>query len=292
MNKALEIVGGVVATLLMLLVVGWILFAWLKRSEDPARLVFKWILTLVLAAILFGTAASASGPFGKFLAVALGGIFGLVLAAVWVPNLINAIATPFTNLYVGGSEGPEPRPFYSIAQAKRKQGKYLEAEAEVRKQLAEFPGDFPGLLMLAEIQAENLDDLSGAQTTVERLLVETERPAADAALALNRLADWHLRFGHDPGSARSALERIVGMFPASEQAYLATQRIAHLSSPEMLAEKKEPHRIKLGQYQDNIGLLREPLAVRPPVKNPPRMRQRSCITCRRSRKTVKREKNW
>src|SRR5262245_25498254 len=274
MNKVLEILGGLSAMVLLLAAVGWILLMWLKRSEDPARLVFKWILTVVIAAIIVGTAVSAAGPLGKFLAVAVGAICGLILAVIWVPNIINAVASPFMNLYLGGSEGPEPQPFYSIAQAKRKQGKYSEAAAEIQKQLAKFPGDFRGMLMLAEIQAENLDDLSGAQLTVERLLAETERPVADAALALNRLADWHLKFGQDPDSARSALERIVELFPGSEQAYLATQRVAHLSSTGCLAAKKEPHRITLGQYQDNIGLLQEPAAVRAPDEDPAAMAAR------------------
>ena len=39
-------------------------------------------------------------------------------------------------------------------------------------------------------------------------------------------------------------------------------------TPEMLAEKKEPRRVKLEHYQDNIGLLREPAAVRPPAEDP------------------------
>jgi hypothetical protein len=58
------------------------------------------------------------------------------------------------------------------------------------------------------------------------------------------------------------------MFPDTEQAYLAGQRIAHLMTPEMLTEKKEPHRIKVGQFQESIGLLREPANVRAPTEDP------------------------
>src|SRR5205823_9169883 len=175
---------------------------------------------------------------------------------------------PLTSLFDGGEQEVVPQPFYSIAEARRKQGKYLEAVAEIRRQLARFPGDFAGMLMLAEVQAEQLDDLPGAQLTIDRLVIESERNPLNLSLALNRLADWQLKIGHDPDSARAALERIIEMFPETEQAYLATQRIAHLTTPEMLADKNEPHRIKLGQYQQNIGLLREPATGEPPTGDP------------------------
>jgi hypothetical protein len=87
-------------------------------------------------------------------------------------------------------------------------------------------------------------------------------------VALNRLADWHLKYGQDPDSARATLERIIGLFPETEQAYLAGQRIAHLSDAEMLAQKNEPRRLKLGQYEQRLGLLDESAAPKPPADNP------------------------
>ena len=95
------------------------------------------------------------------------------------------------------------------------------------------------MLMLAEVEAENLKDLPGAQMTIERLLTEPNQSPINLGLALNRLADWHLKYGQDPESAREALQRIIRLFPETEQAYLAGQRIAHLSTSEMLAEKSE-----------------------------------------------------
>jgi uncharacterized protein (DUF1499 family) len=85
---------------------------------------------------------------------------------------------------------------------------------------------------------------------------------------LNRLADWHLKYGQDPDSAREALERIIRMFPETEQAYLAGQRVAHLSTAEMLAEKSEPHRLKLGQYEQHVGLLEDSSVLKPPAEDP------------------------
>src|SRR5438093_12479368 len=42
----------------------------------------------------------------------------------------------------------------------------------------------------------------------------------------------------------------------------------HLPPAEMLAHKNEPHRVKLGQYQENIGLLQEPATTHPPSEDP------------------------
>jgi len=41
-----------------------------------------------------------------------------------------------------------------------------------------------------------------------------------------------------------------------------------LTTPEMLAEKSEPRRIELGQYQQNLGLLDRSSVVKPPAEDP------------------------
>ena len=59
----------------------------------------------------------------------------------------------------GGSEEVIPKPAYSVAQSKQKQGKYLEAITEIRKQLERFPTDFEGQFLLAQIEAEERERL-------------------------------------------------------------------------------------------------------------------------------------
>jgi len=100
------------------------------------------------------------------------------------------------------------------------------------------------------------------------LLTEPNQSPVNLALALNRLADWHLKYGQDPDSAREALQRITRLFPETEQAYLAGQRIAHLSTAEMLAEKSEPHLLKLGHYEQRLGLLDDSSGLKPPAEDP------------------------
>src|SRR5436190_14583956 len=240
-------------------IIGWVLYCWLKKSDDPARLISKWAVTAVMGAITAWVAAKNSGEGGGYGAAFIIGITcaicGIVLGITWGSNIADLLGRPLGGLYDGGDAEVVPQPLYSIAQAKRKQGKYWEAVAELRRQLAKFPGDFTGILMLAEVEAENLKDLPGAQMTIERLLTEPNQSPVNLALALNRLADWHLKYGQDPESASEALQRIIRLFPETEQAYLAGQRIAHLSTAEMLTEKCEPHLIKLGQYEQRLGLL-------------------------------------
>ena len=142
-------------------IIGWVLYRWLKKSDDPARLISKWAVTGVMGGITAWVAASKSGGGGYGAAFIIGitcAICGIVLGITWGSNIADLLGRPLGGLYDGGDTEVVPQPLYSIAEAKRKQGKYLEAVAELRRQLAKFPGDFSGMLMLAEVEAENLDD--------------------------------------------------------------------------------------------------------------------------------------
>ena len=151
--------------------VGWVLWRWLKKSDDSGRLVSKWLISAVMIGVTWWIAGrriatSAGGldlDYGTaFIVVIACAACGVVLGITWGSNIAGFLGRPLTSLFDGGEQEVVPQPFYSIAEARRKQGKYLEAVAEIRRQLARFPGDFAGMLMLAEVQAEQLDDLPGA----------------------------------------------------------------------------------------------------------------------------------
>jgi outer membrane protein assembly factor BamD (BamD/ComL family) len=246
---AVTVSEGVKAGLLAL-ILGWILYIWLKRThDDPGRLIGKWILTAIFlpASVI---AVKKLGPFGIPILV----ICCIILGLVWAPTIAGVLASPLTGAFDGGGEEVEPQPFYSAAETKRKQGRHTEAIAEIQRQLHKFPNDFQGQIMMAEIQGDNLKDLQAASFTVERLVNQHGHAPKNIAYALNRLADWHLNLAEDPDSARADLERIIDKFPDSIFAQNAQQRIAHLSSKEMLAEKKQPRRVRIGQYRQKIGL--------------------------------------
>src|SRR6185295_15285044 len=103
-----------------------------------------------------------------------------------------------------------------IAEAKRKRGQYTEAIAEIRKQLVRFPTDLIGQMMIAEIQAEELNDLPGAELTIRRLCDQPGHAPRNVAHALSTLADWHLKYELNRDAARVDLQQIIERFPDSE----------------------------------------------------------------------------
>ena len=180
---------------------------------------------------------------------------GIVLAIMWAPHICEWLPNHLTSLFDGGDAEPELKPVYSIAISKRKQGKFLEAVVEIRRQLARFPNDFEGVMLLAGIQAEDLKDLPGAEITLNHFCDQPDPPPRQVAAAMNQLADWQLKLAQDADSARAALEKIIARFPDTELALLAAQRIAHLDGTEKLllggarppasgrAGRREKHRL-------------------------------------------------
>ena len=181
MPRALSIAAGLLMLLGAFATSIWLIIRSVKRSEDPAKLIFKWVLTFGLVAGLFGitkgigfdTPAAVAIPF-----ICVG--FGVAMSIIWAPNLGAAMAKPITSMFDGGEKELEPQPLYSAAIARRKRGKFHEAAREIQNQLERFPGDAAGQLMLAEINPENEYNL--CRTVTEHLLGYVPEPD-DADLA-------------------------------------------------------------------------------------------------------------
>ena len=242
----------------------------LKRSDDPARLIFKWILTVpVVLGLLFWVGPFAtSSQAGAFIGVPLAAACGIVLTAIWRHNIADLIAKPFTSLYDGGSEPPIPKPAYSIAQSKQKKGQYLEAIADIRQQLDRFPTDVEGQMLIAQIEAEDLKDLPAAELTIDRFCAQPGHAPQNIVFALYSLADWHLQIAQDREAARRDLERIIELFPESEFALGAAHRIAHLGSAEMLLAPHERRKFIVAEGVQNLGLLRGRNHFKPAEQDP------------------------
>jgi len=220
--------------------VGWL--AWVVEPWADAPMVWTDVI-----AVLFG---------------------GICLTVVWRESIASIVAKPFTALYDGGDMEIEPRPYYSIAEAKRKRGHYTEAVAEIRKQLQKFPTDFEGQIKLAETQVENLNDLPGAELTIRRLCEQPGHPPRNLALALNTLADWHIKYGVDRDAARQDLENLIAMLPESEFALMAAQRIAHLAQGAALIAPHDRQPIHVPEGAKNIGLMQSSTHLRPTATDP------------------------
>ena len=240
------------------ILVAWVFIRSLKRSEDPAALVLKWILSGVTICVLLLKVAPmiwTSGEAGAYLGIPLVACCGMVLAIIWRRSISSIVANQVGSLFDGGDREVEPRPAYSMAQAKRNRGRYAEAVAEVRKQLAQFPTDLEGQLLLAQLQAEHMNDLQGAEVTIQRLCHQPGQTPGHLALALNTLADWHLKLAQDRDAARQDLETIIALLPDTEFSTMAAQRIAHLAGTAYLLEPHDRRALHVGPGIQDMGLL-------------------------------------
>jgi len=281
MNRTLDIVIGTIGLAVILSFVGWVFFRVLKRSEDPGKNVFKFLFSIALVSgelfvvrsLMKHLGGGVAADFGTALLMT-GSVVAsaIALSLVWSPQISALLISPLTNAFDGGNEPPEPKPLYSIAETRRKQGKFLEAVVEIRKQLGRFPNDFEGVMLLANIQAGDMNDLPGAEITLNRFCDRPGSPAKQVAAAMNQLADWHLKLAQDADSARAALEQIIARFPDTELASLAAQRIAHLGGAEKIllaAHDRQP--VALPEGVKNIGLLESSEHLRPAETDPAKL---------------------
>lgn len=231
-----------------------------RRADDPARMIFKWVLTAPVAALILLVVAPLVGRgdhSAAFLGVPLAALSGLLLAFIWAPNLVELVSSPIASLYDGGNVPPEPKPAYSVAMARQKSGLYQEAIGEIQKQLGMFPRDLEGHMLLAAIQAENLKDLDAAETTIMDFASQPEHAPKNLVYALYALADWRLAIGHDREGAERALRKVLELLPNSEFELGAAQRIAHLGDPNVPLGSEHGRKFHLPEGIPNLGLLRQ-----------------------------------
>jgi tetratricopeptide (TPR) repeat protein len=245
----------------------WLTIRALKRAEDPAKILFKWAFTILLVLAVFW-AFPRINIYGPILVVAM----GVILSIVWTPHISELLSRPLTGLYDGGIEPPEPRPYYSIALARRQRREFLQAVVAIRGQLAKFPNDFEGVILLASIQAEDLQDLPSAEITLNHFCDQPNPPPRQFAAAMNHLADWHIKLAQDFDAARAALAKINARFPDTELSLQAAQRIAHLGGTEQVvlaAMDRQPMPVPEGVK--SAGLLASMEHLRPTEVDPTRL---------------------
>jgi tetratricopeptide (TPR) repeat protein len=257
MRSNWQLISSILLGFAFIAAVGWLVWWTLKRSDDPARLIFKWVITAICLAILLfvvGPIVAGGGFGGAFLGIPATAVVGLALAIIWRHNIAMIIARPFASLYDGGNEAPEPKPVYSIALAKRKRGDSLGARDAVREQLRRFPSDQEGQMLLAEIEAQDLNDLRAAGIIVDRFVAQPGHSAANIVYALNSMADWHLKYAQDREAAQACFKRIIELLPDTEWSVRAEQRLAHLGSQELLLGTEARRPIHVPHIEGDPGL--------------------------------------
>lgn len=242
---------------------GWRSF---QRSEKRAKLVGKWVVSALLIWFALFILAPHVESGLVFLLVPLLAACGVLLGVIWAPELGEFVSRPLESLFFGG-ESSDEKALYAIAQAHCKRGRYREAIAEVKTQLASFPQDAEGQLLLARIHAEHLGDLSAAEEAIMGMLSQEGHSPQVMAYALNQLADWRLHLGNDLEGARQALARIQELFPGTELAYQASQRNAHLD-PQQLQQLEPTKTYSVPHTEEYIGLRDDFTGLKPVEKSP------------------------
>ncbi len=235
--------------------VAWVLWRWWLGSEDRPALVTRWIITAIVLAVLgyfIGPMVARMDYAGAFIGIPLTAVAGLIIAVLWVPDLAAQVGKRFGRLYDGGNLEAKPEPLFSIVEARRKQGLYQEAAEVMRGQLEKFPTHFRAQMVLAEILADDLNDLDGAAVTIERIINQDGHAPRNLCFALTRLADWRLKMAHDVDSARECFQRIIDRFPDTEESHLAQQRLARLSEAEAMVDST-PRRIEAPRADPHLG---------------------------------------
>jgi tetratricopeptide (TPR) repeat protein len=190
--------------------------------------------------------------------VPLGGAF-LLSGGGWTAGY--ALMIPLGGLLYGLLPLREVRriqPVYSRAVGHTKMGRYAEAEAAVLAELESCPDDYEGWMLLAELYAEHFGDLSLAEQTVVELCDQPGLSGIQISLALQRLADWHLKLGEDPVGAHRAMQGIVDRLPGSHFAGTAVRRQAQLPiSRDDLRDRRHARSIPLPALADPLDRREE-----------------------------------
>jgi hypothetical protein len=137
-------------------------------------------------------------------------------------------------------------PVYSRAIAAIHFDKYEEAERAVLHELETCQDDFDGWMMLADLYANQFNDLPAAQKLIHDTCEHPATTPSNFAVACHRLADWQLKLAQDPDAARASLMAIGRRYPRSHLDRMARLRINQLPpNREALLEQQSVKKIRL-----------------------------------------------
>src|ERR1035438_670620 len=214
----------------------WALLEAAHRAEGETRAHLKALcLTCFIAMIV---PALVLVFFGGWSMLGLGGIAVLAPMAGYGASVLHAKPMP---------------PIYARAIARMKFGKYPEAEREIIHELERCEDDFDGWMMLADLYANQFNDLPEAERSVLEICDQPKTTPSQLSVALHRLADWQLQRAGDPAAARRALQMICDRLPGTHLARMAQLRIGQLpTTAAELRRQKSATTIPLPALGDSI----------------------------------------
>jgi hypothetical protein len=215
---------------------GWSIAQAAAGIEGEVRSNFKTLCWTCMIGI--GLPALALIWFGGWPTLGLAAIAILAPIAGYAPSILHAQKRP---------------PIYARAIAKLKFGKYTEAEWEIIRELEKCEDDFEGWMMLAELYATHFHNLPEAEKTVLEACSQPRTSPSQLSLALHRLADWHLKLGTDPDTARWTLQIICDRLKGTHLAHMAQLRINQLPlTPQELREQRVAKAVPLPALGDSL----------------------------------------
>ena len=214
----------------------WALFQAGVSTEGETRAQFKALcLTCFIAMVV---PALLIVCFGGWSMLGLAGIALFAPMAGYGPAILHMKPMP---------------PMYARAVARMKFGKYTEAEWEIIRELEKCEDDFDGWMMLADLYANQFNDLSEAERSILEICNQPKTTPSQLCVALHRLADWHLKRAGDPAAARRALQMIRDRLPGTHLAHMAQLRMNQLpASAAELREQRGAAPIPLPALSDKI----------------------------------------
>jgi hypothetical protein len=142
---------------------------------------------------------------------------------------------------------------YARAIARIKFGKYSEAEWEIIRELEKAENDFEGWMMLAELYANQFNDLAEAERTILEICAQPKLTSSQLSIALHKLADWQLKLAGDPDAARRALQIVIDRLRGTHLAHMAQLRLNQLpATAEDLREERSGTPIPLPALGDHF----------------------------------------
>ena len=193
---------------------------WLPDSV--AEILWKIIASIILIYFAFKIYDPTSAAISLLIILPL-----VVTGMLWVGPVFEHLTEKFIRSLYGFGDKQEAKPKYDPAESKWKSGHPKEAIKLIEEQLAEFPGDFEGQILKAQIQMESLKDFESAEATLLEISSQKKHNAGKIAMVLNQLADWYLK-KDDKESSKKILMGLCARYPKTQIEFNCSQRLARM----------------------------------------------------------------
>jgi hypothetical protein len=244
-----------------------------------------WAALILGWAVLEAAFSVSKEARSEFNMLCLTSVLGMAVPALIIVAVLRwlgaglaaaALVMPIAGYAPAMLRPPKRRPMYARAIARIKFGKYQEGEWEIIRELENHEEDYEGWLMLAELYARNFRDVAEAEQLVMELCSQPKVTPSQAAVALHRLADWHLDLNGNVDAARRALGVISLRYPGSHLARMAQLRGNQLPQTAVeLQESRAGRRVALPRMGDMLDAEPEAAASLDPAAAEARARELS-----------------